>query len=97
MQVATGFAMFFLAPVHLYAMFMHPRPHRPFPESADRVDRRLLALYLALLFAVGVHGSVGLYRLAVKWGWFRGRDARTTRRRLKLAMWGLIAFLLTLG
>lgn len=54
-------------------------------------------LYLALLFAVEVHGSVGLYRLAVKWGWFEGRDVRVSRRRLKIAMWALIAFLLTLG
>ena len=96
-QVATGFAMFFIAPVHLYAMFMHPDLIGPY-ESADRVwTGGFWPLYLALLFAVEVHGSVGLYRLAVKWGWFEGRDARTTRRRLKLAMWGLIAFLLTLG
>lgn len=96
-QVATGFAMFFLAPVHLYAMFMHPDLIGPF-ESADRVwTGGFWPLYLALLFAVEVHGSVGLYRLAVKWGWFEGRDARASRRRLKWAMWGLIAFLLTLG
>ena len=94
-QVATGFAMFFLAPVHLYAMFMHPDLIGPY-ASADRVwTGGFWPLYLALLFAVEVHGSVGLYRLAVKWGWFEGGDARASRRRLKIAMWGLIAFLLT--
>jgi fumarate reductase subunit C len=78
-------------------MFMHPDLIGPF-ESADRVwTGGFWPLYLALLFAVEVHGSVGLYRLAVKWGWFEGRDVRASRRRLKWAMWGLIAFLLTLG
>ena len=50
-QVATGFAMFFLAPVHLYAMFTHPDLIGPF-ESADRVwTGGFWPLYLALLFA----------------------------------------------
>ena len=33
-------------------------------------------LYLVLLFLVELHGSVGLYRLAVKWGGFADGDAR---------------------
>ena len=32
-------------------------------------------LYLVLLFTVEVHGTVGLYRLCVKWGWPAGKDA----------------------
>jgi fumarate reductase subunit C len=35
-QVITGFGMFFLAPVHLYAMMTHPELIGPY-ESADRV------------------------------------------------------------
>jgi fumarate reductase subunit C len=96
-QVATGFAMFFLAPVHLYTMLVHPDLIGPY-ESADRVwTGGFWPLYLALLFVVEVHGSVGLYRLAVKWGWFMGRDPRAGRRRLRRAMWALIVFLLALG
>ena len=29
-------------------------------------------LYLVMLFAVEFHGGIGLYRLALKWGWFEG-------------------------
>ena len=36
-------------------------------------------LYLVLLFAVELHGGIGLYRLAVKWGWFAGARCRTRR------------------
>ena len=54
-------------------------------------------LYLVLLFAVELHGGVGLYRLAVKWGWFSGRDANATRHRLKTLKWALTAFFLALG
>ena len=96
-QVATGFALFFLAPVHLYQMLAHPDLIGPF-ASADRVwSGRLWPLYLLLLFAVEVHGGVGLYRLAVKWGWFEGRDSARTRRRLKRAKWAMTAFLIALG
>ncbi len=49
-QVVTGFAMFFLASVHLYQMLMHPGLIGPF-ESADRVwSGRWWPLYLVLLF-----------------------------------------------
>ncbi len=44
-----------------------------------------------------MHGGIGLYRLAVKWGWLAGSNANATRRRLKLAKWGLTVFFLALG
>ena len=96
-QVATGFAMFFLAPVHLYTMLVHPDLIGPY-ESADRVwTGGFWPLYLALLFAVEVHGSIGLYRLALKWGWFMGRDPRAGRRRLRRAVWAVCGVLLAPG
>ena len=96
-QVVTGFAMFFLASVHLYQMMMHPAQIGPW-TSADRVWSGLWwPLYLVLLFAVELHGGVGLYRLAVKWGWFAGRDDRATRRRLKALKWALSVFFIVLG
>jgi fumarate reductase subunit C len=96
-QVATGFALFFLASVHLYQMLMHPGLIGPF-ESAERVfNGRWWPLYLVMLFAVEIHGGVGLYRLAVKWGWFEGANPRATRARLKQLKWGLSIFFIVLG
>jgi fumarate reductase subunit C len=96
-QVVTGFAMFFLASIHLHAMLTRPERIGPF-ESADRVwSEHYWALYLVLLFVVELHGGIGLYRLAVKWGWFSGSDASATRRRLKALKWALTAFFLALG
>ena len=98
-QVVTGFALFFLASVHLYIMLTRPDRIGPF-ESADRVWSDLMwPLYLVLLFAVEFHGGVGLYRLALKWGWFEGdgSDAAGTRRKLRFFKWALTGFFLVLG
>jgi len=96
-QVVTGFALFFLASVHLYQMLTRPDLIGPY-ESADRVWSNLLwPLYLVMLFAVEFHGGVGLYRLALKWGWFEGPDPARTRRRLRFLKWLLTAFFLVLG
>ncbi len=96
-QVLTGFALFFLATVHLYQMLMHPGLIGPY-ESSDRVwSGRWWPLYLVLLFAVEIHAGIGLYRLAVKWGWFEGRDPNASRRRLQTVKWTLTAFFLVLG
>ena len=94
-QAVTGFALFFLASVHLYQMLAHPGDIGPY-ESADRVwSGRWWPLYLVLLFAVELHGGVGLYRLAVKWGWFEGEDPNRTRTLLKRLKWGITVFFLT--
>lgn len=96
-QVMTGFALFFLAAVHLYQMLMHPGAIGPY-ESADRAwSGRWWPLYLVMLFAVEIHGGVGLYRLCVKWGWLEGKDPAASRRRLATAKWTLTAFFLALG
>ncbi len=96
-QVITGFAMFFLVPVHLYVMLLQPDRIGPF-ESSDRVwSDHFWPLYILLLLAVELHGGIGLYRLAVKWGWLGGGDANTTRHRLKLLKWAITVFFLALG
>lgn len=96
-QVFTGFALFFLASIHLYAMLTRPELIGPY-ESADRVvSQHYWPLYILLLLAVEFHGGIGLYRLAIKWGWFAGADANVTRKRLKRLKWGLTAFFLALG
>jgi len=97
LQAVTGFLLFFFASVHLYQMLMHPGDIGPY-ESADRVwSGRWWPLYLVLLFSVELHGGVGLYRLAVKWGWFEGDDPNRTRKLLKQLKWGITVFFLALG
>ena len=96
-QVVTGFALFFMASVHLYIMMTRPDRIGPF-ESADRVWSDLMwPLYLVMLFAVEFHGGIGLYRLALKWGWFAGADPSATRRRLRGFKWTITVFFLALG
>jgi fumarate reductase subunit C len=96
-QVFTGFALFFLASVHLYIMLTRPDRIGPF-ESSDRVwSEHLWPLYILLLLAVELHGGIGLYRLAVKWGCFTGQDANATRHRLKMLKWAITVFFLALG
>ncbi|HET7204473.1 MAG TPA: fumarate reductase cytochrome b subunit [Steroidobacteraceae bacterium] len=96
-QVVTGFALFFLASVHLYIMMTQPDTIGPY-GSADRVwSDTLWPLYLVLLFAVEFHGGVGLYRVALKWGWFENGDPLATRRKLRRFKWTLTAFFLVLG
>jgi fumarate reductase subunit C len=96
-QVVTGFALFFLAAPHLFQMMMHPADIGPY-GSGDRMwSGRWWPLYLALLFAVELHAGIGLYRLAVKWGWLQGADPATGRRRLKTLKWTLTVALLALG
>ena len=96
-QAYTGFAMFFLGSVHLYIMMTNPDKIGPY-ASADRVvSEWMWPLYILLLLAVELHGSIGLYRLAVKWGWFEGRNAKESRKKLKKAKVFVTVFFLTLG
>lgn len=96
-QVVTGFALFFLASMHLFVMLSRPDQIGPF-ESADRVwSDHYWVLYLVLLFAVELHGGIGLYRLAVKWNWFGGASPDAARRKLKTLKWALTVFFLALG
>lgn len=97
LQVVTGFALFFLASVHLYQMAFHPADIGPY-ASADRVwTGRMWPLYLVMLFAVELHGGIGFYRLLLKWGVFLGDNPKRNRRRLQKIKWGITAFFLVLG
>ncbi|CAK0748223.1 Fumarate reductase cytochrome b subunit [Gammaproteobacteria bacterium] len=92
-QVVTGFLMFFLGSVHLYSILTHPAQIGPF-ESADRAwTGNFWPLDLLLLLAVMPHGALGLYRLALKWGWSTGNS----RMRLRRIMWIAYALFLSLG
>ena len=96
-QVFTGFAMFFLGSVHLYIIMTHPAEIGPYASSDRVVSDWMAPLYLLLLLAVEFHGSIGLYRLAIKWGWFEGSDAKKSRKKLKAYKWFVTVFFLTLG
>lgn len=96
-QVITGFALFFLASIHLYQLILHPADIGPY-ASSDRVwSGRMWPLYLILLFVVEIHGGVGLYRLIMKWGWFMGDNPKAARKRLHLIKWLITVFFLVLG
>lgn len=96
-QIGTGFALFFLASIHLYQLMLHPADIGPY-ASSDRVwSGRFWPLYLVLLFVVEIHGGVGLYRLVIKWGIGLGNDPKRNRRRLQRAKWIITVFFLVLG
>lgn len=96
-QVFTGFMMFFLGSVHLYIIMTHPADIGPYASSDRVVSDWMAPLYLLLLLAVEFHGSIGLYRLAIKWGWFEGKNAKKSRKKLKIYKWFITVFFLTLG
>jgi fumarate reductase subunit C len=96
-QVITGFAMFFLASAHLFVMMIQPDNIGPY-ASSDRVwSGRFWILYALLLVSVHLHAGIGIYRLVLKWWAFTPQNLATARRRLKLAMWGVVAFFICLG
>ena len=96
-QVVTGFILFFAVSIHLYQLMLNPSDIGPY-ASSDRVwTGGMWPLYLIMLFAVELHGGIGIYRVLVKWGFLQGVDARTTRKKLKLAKWAFTLFFIVLG
>ena len=70
-QVVTGFALFFLATIAPVHHAHAPGEYRPVTSPPTACGAAMYwPLYLVLLFAVEMHGGIGLYRLCVKWGWF---------------------------
>jgi fumarate reductase subunit C len=96
-QVITGFAMFFLASVHLFMMMLDPANIGPYVSAYRIVHEGMWMLYALLLVSVVLHAYIGLYRLAIKWGWFEGSNPKVSRKRLKFVMKALIAFYMILG
>ena len=96
-QAFTGFIMFFLGSAHLIFIITNADKISG-AMSGDRVISHFMWLFYAvLLVCVELHGSIGLYRLCVKWGWFEGSDAKQSRKKLKIAKWIISAFFLILG
>ena len=96
-QVVTGAVVGLTATIHLYHILANPGGLGPYESASQVWSGRMWPLYLVLLPAVELHVGIGLYRLAMKWGWFEADRSARTRRRLKLAMWGLIGSYVLLG
>jgi fumarate reductase subunit C len=97
LQATTGFALFFLGSVHLYIVFVNPMDIGPY-ASADRIWSEMMwPLYILLLIAVEIHGTIGLYRLIIKWGWFLGKNERKNRFRLKFLFGAILVYLIVHG
>lgn len=96
-QACTGFAMFFLGSIHLYIMMTQPQTIGPVGSSYRFVYQNFWLLYIILLFAVELHGSIGLYRLSVKWGWFEASTPQVTLKRLRCFKVFLSVFFIVLG
>ncbi|MEA3491518.1 MAG: fumarate reductase cytochrome b subunit [Campylobacterota bacterium] len=96
-QAITGFALLFLGSIHLYIMLTNPGNIGPY-ASSDRVySDWMWPLYIVLLIAVEFHGSIGLYRLSLKWGWYSDATAEESRKKLKKAKIILTTVMLVLG
>jgi fumarate reductase subunit C len=96
-QIITGFILFFFASMHLYQMMSEPANIGPYLSSHRIWTDNAWVMYIILLIAVELHATIGLYRLAIKWGWFNGKTYKATRQKLKLVRNGIIIFYLVLG
>ncbi len=92
-QACSGFALFFLASVHLFVVLTQPSTIGPNASAYRFVHQHFWILYIFLLFAVELHASIGLYRLCVKWGWFENLGLQTLRNIKK----GMSVFFIVLG
>lgn len=92
-QAGTGFALFFLASVHLFMTLTQPENIGPLASSFRFVHQNFWLLYAFLLFAVELHMSIGMYRLCVKWGWFENIGLNG----LRTIKWIMSAFFIALG
>ncbi|MCB1846439.1 MAG: fumarate reductase cytochrome b subunit [Halieaceae bacterium] len=96
-QVVTGFSLFFLASAHVFLVFIQPDNIGPY-ASSDRIwSGRFWLLYAPLLVCVHLHAGIGIYRLVMKWAPIPAAQTQQVRRRLKIAMWGIIVFFIALG
>ncbi len=96
-QVVTAFIMFFAGSVHLYIMLTNPGSIDPYLSADRMISYNMWPLYLILLICVELHATIGIYRLCMKWGWFQGKDARASRKKLKLIKNRLTIFFLSVG
>jgi fumarate reductase subunit C len=96
-QVMTGFIMLFIGSVHLYTMMAEPSNIGPYASSFRIVQEHMAPLYFLLLLSVISHAFIGMYRLAMKWGFMEGKNTKVSRRRFKFLMKSLIVIYIVVG
>lgn len=85
-QVITGLVVLLLVPIHLWLIGAAPETIGP-AGSAYRIwGQGVWLLYLPLLFAAEIHGALGLYRLALKWGVVSNQRQRGRLRWFKTVL-----------
>jgi len=89
--------MFFIGSVHLYGMIADPSNIGPFASSYRIVAGHMAPLYFLLLLSVVSHAFIGLYRLAMKWGFMEGKNTKVSRKRFKLLMKALLLLYIVVG
>jgi fumarate reductase subunit C len=97
-QVRTGLIILVLGSFHLVLLALDvftplfgAGPGIESATSLDRVGAGLWLPYAILLLCVEFHASVGLYRLAVKWGAGIWLSRATLYRIERLLFWGILA------
>jgi fumarate reductase subunit C len=96
-QLTTGFVMFFIGSVHLYIMMAEPSNIGPFASAFRVVKEHMAPLYFLLLISVVLHAFIGLYRLALKWGFMEGKSTKVSRARFKILMKSFIFVYILIG
>jgi len=96
-QFITGFIMLFIGSVHLYIMMAEPSNIGPLASSFRVVHEHMGPLYFLLLISVISHTFIGLYRLAMKWGFMEGENTKVSRARFKFLMKTMIAVYIIVG
>jgi fumarate reductase subunit C len=96
-QLTTGFVMFFIGSVHLYIMMAEPSNIGPFASAFRVVKEHMAPLYFLLLLSVVSHAFIGLYRLALKWGFMEGKSTKVSRARFKILMKSFIFVYILIG
>lgn len=79
-QAFTGFVLFFTVTIHVFIMIVEPETIGPNGSAYRFVQQHFWILYIILLLAVEFHMSIGMYRLAIKWGWFEKLGIQNLRK-----------------
>jgi len=96
-QIISGFIMLFVGSVHLYTMMAEPQNIGPFASAFRVLNENMAPLYFLLLLSVVSHAFIGLYRLALKWGFMEGKNTKTSRKRFKFLMRAFIVVYIIIG
>ncbi|TKB50890.1 fumarate reductase cytochrome b subunit [Ferrimonas aestuarii] len=89
-QLITGFALFFLVPVHLLGILFDPTAIGPNQSAYRIVEQGFGWLYLLLLPAVVLHAVIGVYRVCMKWFGDKFNRESTQKVALGVGVWLLI-------